>query len=87
MLVEDVTNRVSGPVQIATDNLPFHQFYVRQHFGYEGYFYKTETKFSANPDYLMAHLARICRNEGCGRRLPLSGCASLIHGLVCARGF
>ncbi len=86
MLVEDVTNRVSGPVQIATDNLPFHQFYVRQHFGYEGYFYKTETKFSANPDYLR-QASPHGRNEGCGRRLPLSGCASLIHGLVCARGF
>jgi IS1 family transposase len=37
MFVEDVSNRVSGPVQIATDNLPAYPFHIRQHFGYEGF--------------------------------------------------
>ena len=35
MFVEDVSNRVSGPVKTATDNLPSFPFYIRQHFGYE----------------------------------------------------
>jgi hypothetical protein len=37
MFVEDVSNRMSGPVQIATDNLPAYPFHIRTHFGYEGY--------------------------------------------------
>jgi hypothetical protein len=28
--VRDVSERVNGPVQIATDNLPVYQFYIRQ---------------------------------------------------------
>ena len=44
MFVADVSERVSGPVQIATDNLPAYPFHIRQHFGYEVYFYGTETK-------------------------------------------
>ena len=35
MFVKDVSNRVSGPVQTATDDLPSYPFHIRQHFGYE----------------------------------------------------
>ena len=64
MFVEDVSNRVSGPVQIATDNLPAYPFHIRQHFGYEGYSYGTETKIFGEPRLLDGTLARIGRNEG-----------------------
>lgn len=37
MFVEDVSKRVSGPVQIATDNNRNYAFSIRSHFGYEGY--------------------------------------------------
>src|SRR5437867_4822189 len=40
--VGDVRRRVSGPVQIATDNLPSYAGHIRMHFGYEGYSYGTE---------------------------------------------
>jgi len=42
--VEDVRNRVRLPVQIATDNHRPYAYHIRQHFGYEGYSYGTETK-------------------------------------------
>lgn len=62
--VEDVRNRVSGPVQIATDNLPAYPFHIRQHFGYEGYSYGTETKIFGEPKLPDGTLARLRRNEG-----------------------
>jgi len=62
--VEDVSNRVSGPVQIATDNLPAYPFHIRQYFGYEGFSYGTETKIFGEPKLPDGTLARIGRNEG-----------------------
>jgi IS1 family transposase len=62
--VEDVSNRVAGPVQIATDNLPAYPFHIRQHFGYEGYSFGTETKIFGEPQLLDGTLARLGRNEG-----------------------
>src|SRR5438045_3433082 len=35
--VRDVRERVSGPVQIATDQLRAYPFHIREHFGYEGF--------------------------------------------------
>jgi IS1 family transposase len=64
MFVEDVSNRVSGPVQIATDNLPAYPFHIRQHFGYEGFSYGTETKIFGEPQLPDGTLARLGRNEG-----------------------
>lgn len=64
MFVEDVRNRVNGPVQIATDNLPAYPFHIRQHFGYEGYSYGTETKIFGEPQLPDGTLARLGRNEG-----------------------
>jgi IS1 family transposase len=63
-LVRDVSNRVSGPVQIATDNLPAYPFHIRQHFGYEGFSYGTETKIFGEPQLPDGTLARFGRNEG-----------------------
>lgn len=62
--VEDVRNRVSGHVQIATDNLRAYPFHIRQHFGYEGYSFGTETKIFGAPMLLDGTLARVGRNEG-----------------------
>jgi IS1 family transposase len=62
--VEDVRNRVSGHVQIATDHLRAYPFHIRQHFGYEGYTYGTETKIFGEPQLLDGTLARLGRNEG-----------------------
>lgn len=64
MFVRDVRQRVSGPVQIATDNLPAYPFHIRQHFGYEGYSYGTETKIFGEPQLPDGTLARLGRNEG-----------------------
>lgn len=64
MFVKDVRDRVSGPVQIATDNLPAYPFHIRSHFGYEGYSYGTETKIFGEPQLLDGTLARLGRNEG-----------------------
>src|SRR6266404_5543064 len=47
--VEDVRSRVQLPVQIATDNHRPYAFHIRQHFGYEGYAYGTETKIFGEP--------------------------------------
>lgn len=55
---------MSGPVQIATDNLPAYPFHIRQHFGYEGYSYGTETKIFGEPELPDGTLARLGRNEG-----------------------
>jgi IS1 family transposase len=62
--VEDVSKRVSGPVQIATDNLPAYPAHIRTHFGYEGYSYGTETKIFGDPILLDGTLARYGKNEG-----------------------
>src|ERR1700676_1957290 len=64
MFVEDVKNRVSGPVQIATDHLRAYPFHIRQHFGSEGYSYGTETKIFGEPMLPDGTLARLGRNEG-----------------------
>lgn len=62
--VKDVSERVSGPVQIATDNLPAYPFHIRTFFGYEGYNYGTETKIFGEPMLLDGTLALLGRNEG-----------------------
>ena len=67
MFVEDVSNRVQRPVQIATDNLPAYPFHIRQYFGYEGVNYGTETKIFGEPQLPDGTLARLGRNEGVRR--------------------
>ncbi|MGI8890297.1 MAG: hypothetical protein ACR2G0_05875 [Chthoniobacterales bacterium] len=62
--IKDGRKRVSGPVQIATDNLPAYPFHIRTHFGYEGYSYGTETKIFGEPQLPDGTLARFGRNEG-----------------------
>jgi hypothetical protein len=62
-----VRKRVSGPVQIATDNLRAYPFHIRSHFGYEGYSYGTETKVFGEPKLPDGTLARLGRNEGVRR--------------------
>jgi len=64
MFVEDVRNRLRLPVQIATDNHRPYAFHIRQHFGYEGYSYGTETKVFGEPKLSDGTLARLGRNEG-----------------------
>jgi IS1 family transposase len=64
MFVGDVRKRVRGAVQIATDNLPAYPFHIRQHFGYEGYSYGTETKIFGEPHLPDGTLARLGHNEG-----------------------
>lgn len=62
--VEDVRDRVKGPVQIATDNFPSYPFLIRGTFGYEGFSYGMETKVFGEPEMLDGTLARFGRNEG-----------------------
>ena len=64
LFVQDVRERVKGQVQIATDQLPAYAFHIRQHFGYEGYSFGTETKIFGEPQLLDGTLARVGRNEG-----------------------
>ncbi len=64
LFVGDVRERIKGPVQIATDQLPAYAFHIRQHFGYEGYSYGTETKIFGEPMLPDGTLARLGRNEG-----------------------
>lgn len=64
LFVKDVRDRVRGPVQIATDQLPAYAFHIRQHFGYEGYSYGTETKIFGEPHLPDGTLARLGHNEG-----------------------
>ena len=64
MFVEDVRNRLRLSVQIATDNHRPYAFHIRQHFGYEGYSYGTETKVFGEPKLSDGTLARLGRNEG-----------------------
>jgi IS1 family transposase len=65
--VEDVRNRVRLPVQIATDNHRPYAFHIRQHFGYEGFSYGTETKVFGEPKLSDGTLACLGRNEGVRR--------------------
>jgi IS1 family transposase len=65
--VKDVSERVRRPVQIATDNLRAYPFHIRQHFGYEGINYGTETKIFGEPELLDGTLARLGKNEGVRR--------------------
>ena len=65
--VKDVSERVRKPVQIATDQLPVYEWNIRQHFGYEGYSYGTETKIFGEPMLADGTLARLSRNEGVRR--------------------
>ncbi|HEY6207080.1 MAG TPA: hypothetical protein VIW21_13030 [Chthoniobacterales bacterium] len=62
--VEDVRQRVKGPVQIATDNHRPYAFHIRAAFGYEGYSYGQETKIFGEPQMLDGALARLGKNEG-----------------------
>jgi IS1 family transposase len=62
--VKDVSERVSGPVQIATDQLPAYEGHIRAHFGYEGFSYGTETKVFGEPHLPDGTLARLGHNEG-----------------------
>jgi hypothetical protein len=55
------------PVQIASYNLRAYPFHIRQHFGYEGYSYGTETKIFGEPMLPDGTLARLGRNEGVRR--------------------
>lgn len=49
VFVADVASRVSGPVQIATDNHAPYPRMIRAAFGYEGYSHGTETKIFGEP--------------------------------------
>jgi IS1 family transposase len=62
--VEDVRERVTGAVQIATDNYKPYPSLIRGAFGYEGFSYGTETKIFGEPEMLDGTLARFGRNEG-----------------------
>ena len=62
--VGDVRKRVAGPVQIATDANVAYVRHIREHFGYEGFSYGTETKIFGEPEMLDGTLARFGRNEG-----------------------
>jgi IS1 family transposase len=62
--VEDVRERVTGAVQIATDNYKSYPSLIRGAFGYEGFSYGTETKIFGDPEMLDGTLARFGRNEG-----------------------
>jgi IS1 family transposase len=50
--VDDVTSRVKGPVQIATDKSRSYACNIRGAFGYEGYSYGTETKVFGEPNMI-----------------------------------
>jgi IS1 family transposase len=65
--VEDVRERVSGPVQIATDNYKPYPSLIRGAFGYEGFSYGMETKVFGEPEMIDGTLARFGRNEGVRR--------------------
>jgi IS1 family transposase len=62
--VYDVRERISGPVQIATDNNISYAGHIRGAFGYEGFSYGTETKVFGEPMMPDGTLARFGRNEG-----------------------
>ena len=65
--VKDVRERVRLPVQIAADNFRQYPFLIREHFGYEGYSFGTETKVFGEPMLSDGTLARLGKNEGVRR--------------------
>ena len=67
--VGDVRQRVTGPVQIATDNWGGYPRHIRSVFGYEGYSYGMETKIFGEPQLLDGTLARLGKNEGVRKML------------------
>lgn len=67
LFVKDVSERVRKPVQIATDQLPAYEWNIKQHFGYDGFTYGTETKIFGEPMLADGTLARLSRNEGVRR--------------------
>jgi len=75
--VEDVRKRVRLPLQIATDNHRAYAFHIRQHFGYEGYAYGTETKIFGERLLSDGTLARLGRNEGV-RKMRTAGRRAVI---------
>jgi len=77
IFVEDVRKRVRLPVQIATDNHRAYAFHIRQHFGYEGYNYGTETKIFGERLLSDGTLARLGRNEGV-RKMRTAGGRAVI---------
>lgn len=70
MFLEDANNRVSWPVQIATDNLTSYLFYILQQFEHEGFLIEQKPRLSASQDYYSMtrwHALVACiigRNEG-----------------------
>ena len=60
----DVAKRVTGPVQIATDNFPQYAFHIRGAFGYEGYSYGTETKIFSEPGTWPQNATQEARKHG-----------------------
>ena len=64
LFVKDVSERVRKPVQIATDQLPAYEWNIKQHFGYVGFSYGTETKIFGEPMLADGTLAALGRNEG-----------------------
>lgn len=62
--VDDVASRVSGPVQIATDNNRSYACNIRGSFGYEGFSYGTETKVFGEPNGWPFTEAQISRKNG-----------------------
>jgi len=62
--VKDVSERVRKPVQIATDQLPAYEWNIKQHFGYVGFTYGTETKIFGEPMLADGTLARYGHREG-----------------------
>ena len=47
--------------------LSAYPFLIREHFGYEGFSFGTETKIFGEPEMLDGTLARLGRNEGVRR--------------------
>lgn len=62
--VKDVSERVRKPVQIATDQLPGYAWHIKQHFGYEGFTYGTETKIFGEPMLADGTLAAFSGRDG-----------------------
>ena len=64
VFVDDVAQRVKGPVQIATDNHRSYACNIRGAFGYEGYSYGTETKVFGEPNNWPPTAAQMDRKNG-----------------------
>jgi len=59
-------------VQITTDQLPAYEGHIRQHFGYVGYSYGTETKIFGELMLPDGTLAALGRNEGVRKMVATS---------------